>query len=62
MTKTQIKALLATHRAQRDRAKRMLHERYNELEDRDEETEWLNLYIRHKKIVEWLEAEKADDE
>ncbi len=62
MTRKQIDTLLAVHRAQRDWAKRMLDERYYELEERDEETEWLNRYLTHKRIVEQLEAEKPDDE
>ena len=61
MTKTQINYLLRIHRGQRDRAKRMLDQRYEELEDRDEETEWIRTYVKHKGIVEKLEREKPDD-
>lgn len=61
MTKKQINDLLKTHRAQRDYAKRMLDEHYYELEERDEETRWINDYLKHKQAVEWLEAQKPDD-
>jgi hypothetical protein len=62
VTQKQIERLLTTHRAQRDRAKRMLDQRYYELEERNEETNWVDLYVKHKDIVEWLEAQKPDDE
>ena len=61
MNQKQIDYLLRVHRGQRDRAKRMLDERYQELEKRDEETEWIRVYVKHKGIVEGLEAEKPDD-
>lgn len=62
MTQKQIERLLTTHRAQRDRAKRMLDQRYSELEERNEETYWIDLYVKHKDIVEWLEAQNHADE
>ena len=61
MTRKQIDYLLRIHRGQRDRAKRMLDERYQELENLDEETGWVTTYVKHKKIVEALEREKPDD-
>ena len=61
MTQKQIELLLATHRAQRDRAKRMLDQHYHELEERNQETYWIDLYIRHKEIVDWLETQTRDD-
>lgn len=61
MTRKQIETLLTIHRAQRDRAKRLLDEHYYELEERNEETYWLNLYIKHKRAVEWLESQTPED-
>ena len=40
----------------------MLDQRYYELEERNEETYWVDLYVKHKDIVEWLEAQKHDGE
>ena len=45
-----------------ERAKRVLDNYYYELEEKNEETRWLNEYIKHKGIIEKLEREKPDDE
>jgi hypothetical protein len=62
MTKQELQEMIATHRAQMERAKRILDEYYYELEARGEETRWLNDYIRHRKFVAELELEIPDDE
>lgn len=62
MTRKQIEALLKTHRSQRDYAKDYLDKHYFELEEQDKETEWINRYVKHKRIVEDLEKEVPDDE
>ncbi len=62
MTRKQIDELLKIHTSQRDFAKSYLDQYYYDLEANNHETEWLNRYIKHKKIVEQLTNEKADDE
>ncbi len=38
----------------------MLDQRYFELEQRNEEVYRVDLYVKHKDIVEWLETQKPD--
>ncbi len=56
MDQDQLKKLIATHESQMEWAKHMLDNHYHELEERVEETRWLNDYIKHKKIVEELKS------
>jgi hypothetical protein len=62
MTRNQIDSLLANSRLQRDRAQKMIKEHFDELQARNQETQWINLYLVHKAQVEWLEKQKPDDE
>lgn len=62
MTRKQIDYLIRTHKAQRDFAKTYLDKPYYELEEDDNETEWLERYIYHKRVVDQLKQERADDE
>ncbi len=62
MSRKQIDYLIRIHEAQRDFAKTYLDTHYYELEEADNETEWLERYIYHKRVVEQLKRERADDE
>jgi hypothetical protein len=62
MSRRQLDLLIRTHETQRDHAKAYLDKHYYELEAKDQETEWINRYLTHKRIVEELKQEKADDE
>ncbi|ARK12871.1 hypothetical protein [Fibrivirga algicola] len=62
MNRRQLDLLIRTHETQRDQAKAYLDKHYYELEAKDQETEWINRYLTHKRIVEELKQEKADDE
>ncbi|CCH02031.1 hypothetical protein FAES_4031 [Fibrella aestuarina BUZ 2] len=62
MTRKQIDQLIKTHSAQRDFAKDQLDKYYYELEAQNQESKWLNRYIKHKRIVEDLKKEIPDDE
>lgn len=57
MTREQIDYLTKIHERQRDYAKAYLDEHYYELEEQDKETEWINRYLYHKRIVEDLKKE-----
>lgn len=60
MTQEQIDNLLQTSRSQRDYAKRMIDEQFDQLDKRNDLTRWFKLYLLHKASVEWLEKQKAD--
>ena len=62
MTRKQIDYLIRIHEAQRDFAKAYLDKHYYELEEDDYETEWLDRYVYHKRVVDELKQERADDE
>jgi hypothetical protein len=62
MTRKQIDNLIRIHETQRDFAKAYLDKYYYELEEDDYETEWLERYIYHKRVVEELKKEQAEDE
>ncbi len=62
MTRKNLQELINTHRAQMEYCKRLLDQSYYDLEARDEETKWINRYLKHKKIVEWLENQIPDDD
>ncbi len=62
MTRKQLDHLIRIHEGQRDFAKAYLDKHYHDLEEQDKETEWLNRYIFHKRVVEQLKQEKAEDE
>ena len=62
MTQKQIDSLLANSRVQRDRAQRMIHEHFDDLEAKNQASYWVNLFLVHKAQVEWLEKQKPDDE
>jgi hypothetical protein len=38
----------------------MMHDHFNELEARNQETFWVRLYLLKKAEVAWLEKQKAD--
>lgn len=61
MTKRAIQEALETHRAQLGYAKHMLDSNYYLFEEIGEESKWLNIYIKHKNAVEWLEKQIPDD-
>lgn len=61
MNRRVLEELLETHRSQRDYAKKMLDDHYYELEERNQETKWINRYVKHKLFVEALEQEEPDD-
>ena len=54
--------MITIHTSLMNRAKRMLDERYYELEDKGEERRWIDNFLKHKKAVEWLQAQEPDDE
>ena len=56
-----LEELLKIHRSQRDYALKVLNDHYYELEERNEETEWINRYVKHRNIVRELEQEEPDD-
>jgi hypothetical protein len=60
LTQNEIDSLLANAILQRDRALRMMHDHFNELEARNQETFWVRLYLLKKAEVAWLEKQKAD--
>lgn len=62
MTRKQIDSLLANSRLQPDRAQRMIHEHFDDLETTNQASSWVNLSMVHKAQVEWLEKQKPDDE
>jgi hypothetical protein len=62
MTREQIDRYIDIHESQRDFAKAYLDEHYYELEEQNKEAEWIQRYLYHKRIVEQLQKEKADDE
>lgn len=62
MTRKQLDDLIKLHESHRDFAKAYLDNHYHDLEAQDKETEWLNRYIFHKRVVEQLKREKAEDE
>jgi|GEM_PF-3561456 len=62
MTRKQIDYLIRIHTGQRDYAKAYLDEHYYELEEQDRETEWINRYLYHKRIVDDLLREMPEGE
>ncbi|GAB3255972.1 hypothetical protein GCM10027347_17490 [Larkinella harenae] len=61
MNKKTLQDLINTHRAQMEYCKRVLDNHYYDLEERDEETKWINRYLKHKQILEWLESQTPDE-
>lgn len=62
MTRKEIDNLLVNATIQRDRAQKMIRERFSELEARNQETFWVKLYLVKKAEVDWLRKQKASDE
>ncbi len=54
--------MITIHTSLMNRAKRMLDERYYELEDKGEERRWIDDFLKHEKAVEWLQSQQPDDE
>lgn len=57
MTQDQLRIMINTHTSLMRRAKRMLDERYYELEEKGEERRWIEDYLKHKNAVEWLQPQ-----
>ncbi len=62
MTRAQIEYLINIHEKQREFAKAYLDRYYSELERDGKEDEWLKRYVYHKKAVDQLNQEIAEDE
>ncbi|WP_461055747.1 hypothetical protein [Spirosoma arcticum] len=53
--------MITIHTSLTNRAKRMLDERYYELEEKGEERRWIDDFLKHKKAIEWLQTQEPDN-
>lgn len=62
MLRSELQKMISLHESLLQRATKMLNERYEELEERNEVIEWLEEYLKQQRILDWLNEQQPDEE